>query len=439
MLAGQPARRPAPHHPEKSRGLISPATQDLRSDAHTAIAYAIFLSSYFVFAVGRLPRTKIDRPAMAFIGAVLMFVFKVLTPQAAIASIDYATMILLFSMMLIVASLHMDGFFEWISRLVIDHLDPAHLLPGIIFTSGILSAFLVNDVVCLFMAPLVLRVCRQMSRPALPYLLALATASNIGSTATITGNPQNILIGSLSRIPYLDFMLHLGPVALIGLFIDWGVLRWIYRRALSAETEAQSVAGNGEIAPVNRPRLLWAMGVLLVVLIAFLLGYPPPLAAAGGGLLLLIGSENPRRVYEEVDWSLLVFFVGLFLITGAAEQAGIGEKLLITAQRWNLHRLGIFAVVVTLLSNLVSNVPAVMLLKNTVSQFPDPRGAWLALAMVSTLAGNLTITGSVANIIVVEKARADVHISFREYLRLGIPVTLATVGTGLIWLNFLRN
>src|SRR5580658_4216555 len=194
------------------------------------VVWSIFLASYLVFAIGKLPGTKIDRPAMAVIGAVLMFVFGILGSKEAVASIDFTTLVLLFSMMLIVASLHLSGFFEWVTRLAIEHLSGGQLLPGVIFISGILSAFLVNDIVCLVMAPLILGLCKRMGLKPVPYLLALATASNIGSTATITGNPQNILIGSISGIPYSNFLLHLGPVALIGLFIDWAVLHWIHLR-----------------------------------------------------------------------------------------------------------------------------------------------------------------------------------------------------------------
>src|ERR1039457_3613665 len=225
------------------------------SHGHMIIAWTIFLASYFVFAVGRLPGTKIDRPAMAVIGAVLMFVFRVLAPAQAIASIDFATLVLLFSMMLIVASLHLAGFFQWVSYLVMEHLSPQHLLPGVIFTSGVLSAFLVNDVVCLVMAPLVLGICKRMKLQPLPYLLGLATASNIGSAATITGNPQNILIGSVSGISYRDFVAHLGPVALIGLFVDWALLHWIHLRndttdprGVPAQTAVQNQAPDTNLA-----------------------------------------------------------------------------------------------------------------------------------------------------------------------------------------------
>ena len=199
---------------------------------HLALAVGIFLASYVVFAIGRFPGTKIDRPAAAVIGAALMFAFRVISPGEGILSIDYATIILLFSMMLIVSSLHFAGFFDWITDLIVRYVPTSHLLPGVIFTSGILSAFLVNDVVCLVMAPLILKLCKQCSRQPTPYLLALATASNIGSVATITGNPQNILIGSISGIHYGDFLSSLMPIALAGLFVDWLVLHWLYSKRL---------------------------------------------------------------------------------------------------------------------------------------------------------------------------------------------------------------
>lgn len=404
------------------------------SPAHLAIAYAIFVSSYIVFAFGRFPGTKINRPAMAIIGAALMFAFRILTAEEGIRSIDYATIVLLFSMMLIVAGLHSAGFFEWMTSLVVKHLATRHLLPGVIFTSGLLSAFLINDVVCLFMAPLVLELCRRFSKPAGPYLLALAMASNIGSVATITGNPQNILIGSVSGIAYRDFLKSLGPVALIGLFIAWAILHKLYPNHAEAGNTSDRHS-TPKIAP-SRP-LIFPLAVTVTVLFGFLAGLSPALIAAIGAALLLVKPwQHPEEIYNQVDWSLITFFVGLFLIIGGAEASGITGRMLLAAEHLNLHNIWIFSGVVAGLSNLVSNVPAVMLLKSLAQQFGDPRQFWLLLAMTSTLAGNLTITGSVANIIVIEKARSEVHISFRDYLRVGIPITLATLVVGVLWIHF---
>jgi Na+/H+ antiporter NhaD/arsenite permease-like protein len=407
----------------------------LSPEIHLLIAYAIFLASYLVFAIGRFPGTKIDRPAAAVIGAALMFAFRVISPGNGVRSIDYATIVLLASMMLIVASLHLAGFFEWVAGLVVKFVSPAHLLPGVIFTSGILSAFLVNDVVCLVMTPLLLNICRQFSKRPLPYLLALATASNIGSTATITGNPQNILIGSISGISYRHFLSTLAPVAVIGLFIDWTVLHWLYPNRESLPV-LKPAANAFQIDPIHRRQLAFPLVILAFVLTGFLAGLSPALVAALGGALLLIRrSVHPEEIYKEIDWPLLIFFIGLFLIIGAAEQVGIAQQMLAVAEHLNLHNPWVFTGVVALLSNVVSNVPAVMLLKSLVPQFQNANQFWLLLAMASTLAGNLTVTGSIANIIVIEKARPEVEITFKDYLRVGVPVTLATLAIGVIWLR----
>jgi Na+/H+ antiporter NhaD/arsenite permease-like protein len=403
------------------------------SDARVLAAYLIFAGSYVVFAIGKFPGMKIDRPGAAVIGAVLMVAFRIVGAREALASIDFATIVLLFSMMLVVANLRVVGFFDWITEAVIQRLHPRHLLPTVIFSSGVLSAFLVNDVVCLVLTPFVVHLARRLDRPPLYYVIAVATASNIGSVATITGNPQNMLIGSLSRIGYLEFIARLGPVALAGLLINWLIVHWLAARSGDrVVVEAALTAPEFQSRPLRKKPAV----VLVVVLAGFLAGVPPALMAAiGAALLLVTRSVDPHRVYDEVDWGLLVFFIGLFIIVGGAERAGLTQGLLGPIAAWNLHRLPIFVTATAALSNIVSNVPAVMLLRTLVPGFPDPHRGWLALAMSSTLAGNLTITGSVANIIVVERARGEgVDVGFAEYFRIGLPVTIATVVLGSLWL-----
>lgn len=406
----------------------------LLSDARILAAYIIFVGSYIVFAIGKFPWMKIDRPGAAIIGAVLMVAFRIVGTRDALASIDFATIVLLFSMMLIVANLRLAGFFDWITEWIIQRLHPRHLLPTVIFTSGLFSAFLVNDIVCLVMTPLALRMARRLGLPPIPYVVAVATASNIGSTATITGNPQNMLIGSLSGIPYVEFLAHLAPVALAGLFLNWALLHRLY---LPGSVDRVRVAEVLSAPEFQHERIRKKpVVVLLIVLAGFLVGVPAAMMAAiGAALLLITRTVDPRKMYDEVDWGLLVFFLGLFIIVGGAERAGLTGHLLRPVATWNLHRIPIFVAVTTLLCNVVSNVPAVMLLRTLVSGFPDPHTGWLALSMASTLAGNLTITGSVANIIVVERAAADgVHVGFREYFRVGLPVTAATLAVGSVWL-----
>jgi Na+/H+ antiporter NhaD/arsenite permease-like protein len=405
-------------------------------DARVAAAYIIFLASYLVFAIGKFPGLKIDRPGAAIIGAVAMFAFRVVQPSDALRFIDFPTLVLLFSMMLIVGNLRLVGFFEWNAEAVLQQLKPTHLLPAVIFTCGFLSAFLVNDIVCLVMVPFVLGITRRMRLRPLPYLLAVATASNTGSVATITGNPQNMLIGSFSGIRYYDFLFHLGPVAIAGLLINWVVLHWIHMRNIDMQPQA---AERIPLPALDLSHLTKPVIVVTAVVVGFFLGIPPAMTAALGAAGLLISRTlEPRKLYQEVDWGLLVFFIGLFLIVGGAENAGIVRRLLEVAEHWNLQRLGTFTVVVALLSNIVSNVPAVMLLKSLIPGFSSPHTAWLALAMASTLAGNLTITGSVANLIVVESARPEMEIGFWDYFRVGLPITLATLLVGWGWLVWIH-
>ncbi|HEX8816212.1 MAG TPA: anion transporter [Terriglobales bacterium] len=407
------------------------------SESQTAAAYVIFLASYLVFSLGKFPGLKIDRTGAAIIGAVAMFGFRIIGTQDALQFIDFSTLVLLFSMMLIVGNLHLVGFFEWNAGFVLSRLKANHLLPAVIFACGLLSAFFVNDIVCLVMVPLVLSITRQFGVRPLPYLLAVSTASNIGSVATITGNPQNMLIGSFSGIGYRDFLLHLGPVAVAGLFIDWLVLHWIHARDLAERLPDEKQIS---LPPLDLSKLTKPVIVVTGVVIGFFLGVPPAMMAALGAAALLISRTlDSKKLYQDVDWGLLVFFVGLFLIIGGAENAGIVGKILKLAEHWNLQRLGPFAVLVAILSNVVSNVPAVMLLKTLVPGFTNTHQAWLALAMASTLAGNLTITGSVANIIVVETAAAEVKVGFWDYIKVGVPITVATLLTGCLWLAWVGN
>lgn len=405
-------------------------------DWRITAAWVIFLASYLVFALGKFPGLKIDRPGMAIIGAVLMVAFRIVPASEALRFIDFGTIVLLFSMMLLVGYLHLAGFFEWVTEHVIANLQPQHLLPAVIFMTGILSAFFVNDIVCLVLVPFVLLATRHMGLKPLPYLLAVATSANIGSVATITGNPQNMLIGSFSAIAYRDFLFHLGPVALIGLLLDWLIIRWLCAGQLAAAEAADTspIASHIETQQLRKPAI-----VIALVLIGFIGGVPPAMmAAVGAAVMLITRTRSPRLVYDEVDWGLLVFFIGLFLIVGGAENAGLTRYLFAIASRFNLQNAGIFTAATAILSNIVSNVPSVMVLRTLIPGFSNPHTGWLVLAMASTLAGNLTITGSVANLIVVERAHDEVHIGFWDYSRVGIPVTLVTLAVGWAWLAWVR-
>ncbi len=415
---------------------VVPALAGPLAEWQITAAYIVFAVSYLAFALGKLPGMKIDRPGMAIIGAVFMVALRIVPASEALRFIDFSTLVLLFSMMLVVACLHLSGFFDWVTEQIVSHIEPHHLLPTVIFITGLLSAFFVNDIICLVMVPFALLATRRMGLKPLPYLLAVATSANIGSVATITGNPQNMLIGSFSGLSYRSFLLHLGPVAFIGLCLNWLIIHWMCAGdlapgdALVAGTAVPQIS----IGQLRKPAI-----VIALVLAGFLAGVPSAMMAAiGAALMLITRTRNPRQVYEGVDWGLLVFFIGLFLIVGGAENAGLTSHLRDIEQRFNLQNAGIFTAVTAGLSNLVSNVPAVMLLKTVVPGFRDPHTGWLVLAMASTLAGNLTITGSVANLIVVERAHDDVHIGFWDYSRVGIPVTLVTLVVGWAWLIWIR-
>ena len=261
---------------------MPPINPVLLSDARVLAAYLIFFGSYFVFALGKFPWMKIDRPGAAIIGAVLMVAFRIVGPQEALQSIDFATIVLLFSMMLVVANLRVGGFFERIAEWAIERLHPHHLLPTVIFTTGVLSAFLVNDIVCLVMTPFVVHMAQRLKVPAVPYVIAVATASNIGSVATITGNPQNMLIGSLSRITYLEFIAHLGPVAIAGMCLNWLLIHWIYLRGPIDRVSVTEVLSAPEFQyePMRRKPVV----VLVIVLSGFLIGVPAAMMAAIGAV-----------------------------------------------------------------------------------------------------------------------------------------------------------
>src|SRR6201987_2627670 len=234
------------------------------SDARILAAYCIFVASYVVFALGKFPGLKIDRTGAAIVGAVGMVAFRIVRTQDALRFIDFGTVVLLFSMMLIVGNLHLVGFFEWNAEVVLRRLRPSHLLPAVVFTCGFLSAFFVNDIVCLVMVPFVLSITRRMKLAPLPYLLAVATASNIGSVARITGNPQNMLIGSFSGIKYRGFLGHLAPVAVVGLFVDWGVLHWVHMRKAGRAVQEKATL---PLPPLDLSRLTKPVAVVAAVVV----------------------------------------------------------------------------------------------------------------------------------------------------------------------------
>jgi Na+/H+ antiporter NhaD/arsenite permease-like protein len=404
------------------------------SEATRSAAIAIFAATYVVMAVGKLPGFYLDRAGAALLGASLMIAAGVLSLGEALRAIDFATLALLLGMMIVVGNLRLSVFFRLVNNWVVTRArHPLLLLFAVVVTSGFFSAFLVNDAICLVLTPLVLDLVVRLERNPIPYLLAIAMASNIGSTAAITGNPQNILIGGFSQIPYIAFAARLAPVAAIGLVLAFALIAGLYPSEFWMRAPLRGVPLP---AHAHRPLAVKSVLIALAMMAGFFAGQPPAkLAIIAGGLSLLTRTVKSRKIYGETDWPLLLMFAGLFAVVAGFEKAVLSPRLVAELTRGRLDHAGILGMVTALLSNLVSNVPAVLLLKPFVARLADPRHAWLVVAMASTLAGNLTVPGSVANLIAVQWARLrGVDLGFWEYLRVGAPLTALMILVGLWWL-----
>ncbi len=383
--------------------------------------------TYIGLGLGYLPGLRMNRASIAIVGASLMMALGVLDLKEAWDAIDYKTLIFLFSMMVIGANLAYSGFFQLTLDTIIRFAkSPLGLLVVLTFGSGILSAFFLNDTIALILTPLTLGLTQTLKLNPIPYLLALAGATNLGSVATLSGNPQNILIGSFSGISYLEFAQVLTPVALVSLLIEIGLLWWLYPDVRSTQSCLSETPLRYRIF---KPLLIKSLLVTGGLLVAFLIGVPLAEATfVAAGFLLITRRVKPSRVLNKVDWDLLVMFSGLFIVTQGVEKLGI-LGLFGGLVHTPLSILGVTA----LLSNLVSNVPAVLLLQHIIPH-PDTK-TWLLLAAGSTLAGNLTLLGSVANLIVAEAvAKLGYQLSFWEHLRFGLPLTAITLVVAYFWI-----
>jgi len=405
------------------------------------LEYAIIAASIAGIAIGALPGLRMNRAGMALAGASVLLAIGAVSPLDAAGAIDIATIALLLAMMLIVANLRLAGFFTAAgARILSIARGPRQLLALIVAASGILSAVFLNDTMCLMLTPLVAEVARRSGRDPVPYLIGVAVSANIGSCATIVGNPQNMLIGAQSGISFMSFLAGLGPPALACLLLAWLAVVLAFPREFSkgGMLSAAPTAPRGHAS--YKPLMYKSFAAALLMIVLLVAGMEPAVASlAAAAVLLVTRRVNPERVFAEVDFSLLVFFSGLFVLTKAVEGtaafafafdsvapllAGEGARPL-----WALSGF------TALFSNLISNVPAVMLERPLIALFADQELAWKILALSSTFAGNLTLLGSVANLIVAEGARkAGIKISFGAYLRVGLPLTLVTLLIGTAWL-----
>lgn len=397
-------------------------------------AVAIFAATYLVIAIGKLPGYRLDRAGAALLGASLMIGLGVLPLEQAYQAIDFNTITLLLGMMIVVANLRLSGFFKVVNIWVVARTGhPLALLVTIVLTAGLLSAFLVNDTICLVMTPLVLDAVTRLKRNPIPYLLAIAMASNVGSTATITGNPQNMIIGSLSHIAYGTFAKALSPIAAAGLVLTVVMIALVYRHEFLTRERL-----NIEVSKpprYNRPMIIKSVLVATAMVALFFAGQPvAKVAILGGSLLLFTRRVKAEKIYREIDWPLLLMFAGLFIVVAGVESAVLSPEVAAAVGRLHLDSVLILSAVTAGLSNIVSNVPAVLALKPFIADLSDPQRAWLVVAMASTLAGNFTLVGSVANLIVAQRARTHgVIIGFWDYFKVGAPLTVLTILFGVWW------
>lgn len=406
----------------------------MNAAAKEAVAIGIFAVTYILISGRRLKVLPLNRPAAAVLGTVLMVACGVMTPQQAYNAVDYDTLVLLLGMMLISAYLFLAGFFDWAADWILRSAkNPRQLLLYLICASGILSALLVNDTICLMLTPLVVTVMVRGKLPLAPYLLALAMSANLGSTATLVGNPQNMIIGKLSGIPFLRFSASLLPAAVLGVAVQYFVLRFGFRHVLA---HAQIQRPETPPRPLDRRLLTLAFIVLGLVFTGFLVGLNLPWTALGGSaLLMVLARRDTHEVLKLVDWHLLVFFAALFVVVEGLSGTGLPDQIYsrlggvfggtTASQAWNLAWFSALG------SNVFSNVPFVLVAGKWISRFTDPELMWKVMALATTFAGNLTLLGSVANIIVVESARGHVEIGFWDYARYGIPVTVLTTVLGV--------
>ena len=398
-------------------------------------AGGIMAAVLIIFTLGKSPVFRVDRAGAAIIGSVLMIGVGVMSFDEAGQAVDHKTIVILFSLMVVVANLKLAGFFELLGDMVARNVkSQRQLLAATIAVSGIVSAVAINDIVCLLFTPVVLLLCRKFQCNPLPHLLGVALSSNMGSAATLIGNPQNILVGGLSGLSFGAYFSSAAPVAGVGLAGIYGILVGLYREELKEPIQL----GNAEPLLVHGYLIRKSLLTLAAIIIAYVNGIDLALAATAGAAFLLVTRRvKPNKIYTSIDFNLLVIFIGLFVVVAGVEKSGLMRYILYKFSFSGFDNMTVYAVATVVVSNLVSNVPAVLLLKFFIPQ-QHPEVWWKGLALFSTLAGNLTITGSIANLIVAEIALGQkVRMTAWQYFRVGFPLTIGMTIVGIVWLHIM--
>jgi len=394
----------------------------------------VFAIVYVGMILGGLPFLQLDRTGVALLGAIALVAFGALTPEEAAQSIHLPTLLLLFSFMVLSAQMRLGGFYTWVTlRIAALPVGPAALLAAAMVAVAALSAVFSNDVVCLAVAPVLADACLRRGIDPVPYLLGLACAANIGSAATLIGNPQNMLIGQVLDLPFAAYALEALVPVLVSLALAWAIIAWRLQQVPNMKTPLPERREDA-YATFDPWQTAKGLAVAAALVIVFLFtSWPREVAAlAGAGLLLMSRRLHSNKMLGLVDWELLVLFIGLFVVNHAFERTGLAAVALAALADAGAPLavpVPLFAATFVL-SNVVSNVPAVMLLLPAATEpFSGPM-----LALVSTLAGNLLIVGSIANIIVVDAARRrGVEIDWRRHALTGVPVTLASLAVAGAW------
>ena len=398
----------------------------------TALVVTIFCIVYLGTILGGLPYVALDRTGVALLGAIALLTIGDMSLEQAAGAIHLPTLLLLFAFMVISAQLRLGGFYGWVTRaLAGSSLSPPKLLGALIFAVAGLAAVFSNDIVCFAVAPVLIDACRRRGVHPLPYLLALACAANIGSAATLIGNPQNMLIGEKLRLSFPAYAAEAAVPVLLGLLLTWAVIAWNIHGQWTEEGNAADAALKPSLADdderFDRWQTIKGLSVAGTIFVCFLFAPWPRevVALTGAGVLMLSRKLHSRHMLGLVDWELLVLFMGLFIVNAAFEATGVPGKAVadLALAGLDLREPQVLFPVTFVLSNIVSNVPAVMLLLPVASHAL----AGPLLALGSTLAGNLFLVGSIANLIVADCARRrGIRIDWRRHAQVGIPVTLLT-------------
>jgi len=399
-------------------------------------AFFIFLITYVVITGRRLNFLKIGRPAGVMVGVVLMVLSKTIKANEAYKLVNWDTILLLLGMMIVIEHLAEANFFEIIaSKINKKNYNQKKLMFITVFGLGFLAGFLVNDIVCIFFTPIMILMIKKREIPPLPFLLALATSTNIGGAISFTGNPQNMIIGTMSNIPYFKFFILMLPIGITCLYVNYLLLMKMYKNSLVKE-----------IINIDNPEnivkgVLLRRSVFITILIIigfFIFNNIAWVAFTGATLLLVLARRDEGDILRKVDWNLLLFFTGLFIVIGGLHQSGFTDKTinyLINILDKNIISMWILGGFTVIGSNLFANVPYVLVISESIKALDNSETMWFVLAFTSTIAGNLTIIGAIANIIVVERAREIYEISFKDFFKFGLPSTLLSFVIGMVFLS----